>query len=315
MTRTHRTRFFIISSLLFLASSKASAQTPPASEDVRARARTVAGQGDAEFSAGRCDRAIRLWKEADTIFTAPTIELRIAHCQALIGHVVEASTTLESIVAAKLAPDAPEAFVAARGQAQTELPALKARIATVTIETRDMRGAAIDELLIDDEPMPHGKSTFSIDPGKHRIRMRWGSESTEKSIELGDGEKRTIVTSTILEQPPPPPKPARTAAYVVGGAGLALAAVGGVLGVMALGKSSDLKDVCGADRKSCPPDQSSNISSLKTKALLSDIFIGTGVVALGVGGFLFWRSTRVEKPPARVRLTITGKAALLEGQF
>jgi len=319
MTRTPRPRssLHILAGTLFISNlaspSMALAQSPPET-DARSRAREVAGQGDAQFSAGRCDRAVRLWKEADAFFAAPTIELRIAHCQALLGHVVAASATLTSIVSSKLAADAPEAFVAAKGQAQTELPALKARIATLTIETHGMHGTAVDELLIDDDKMPVGPTSYPIDPGKHRIRLRQGTDTWEKSIELEDGEKRTLVVSTVLDPGPPPPKPLRTASFIVGGAGLALAAAGGVIGIIALGDAKALDRDC-PTRSACPPADQSRIDSLHTKALLSDLFIGAGVVALGVSGFLFWRSTRVEREAPRLRLTVTGNGALLQARF
>ncbi|WP_394842190.1 hypothetical protein LZC95_34565 [Pendulispora brunnea] len=286
-----------------------------AQEDPRTRARTIAGEGDAQFAAGRCDRAIRLWKEADAIFPAPTIQLRVAHCQALLGHVVEASTTLEAIVGSRLASDAPEAFVMAKSQAATELPTLKARIATLTIERRTPRHANIDEVLVDDEKMPLDKASYPIDPGKHRIRIRQGKEVWESSIELQDGEKRTMVASVVLEPAPPPPKPGRTASYILGGTGLALAAVGGILGLTAMGDSDDLTRDCGSNRSECAPGDQSRIDSLKTKALLSDVFLGAGIVTLGVSGYLFWRSTRVEREPPHLRLTVTGTAAMVEGRF
>jgi len=301
--------------VLVLLSAPVRAQAPSPQEDPRARARTVAGEGDAQFVAGRCDRAIRLWKEADAIFPAPTIELRVAHCQALLGKVVAASGTLEGIVASKLAPDAPEAFVMAKAQATTELPTLRARIATLTIERRTPRNAHVEEILIDDEKMPLDKASYPIDPGKHRIRIRQGKEVWEKSVEIEDGEKRTLVASVMLEPAPPPAKPGRTASYILGGTGLALAAVGGVLGLTAMGASDDLKRDCGSNRSECAPSDQSRIDSLKTKALLSDLFLGAGIVTLGVSGYLFWRSTRVEREPPRLRLTVTGSTALVEGRF
>src|SRR5262245_16028829 len=76
----------------------------------RAEARATAQKGDVEFSKGRCDRAIALWRKADATFHAPTILLRIARCQALMGRVVAAADALEAIAAEQLPSDAPVAF-------------------------------------------------------------------------------------------------------------------------------------------------------------------------------------------------------------
>ncbi|WP_394820696.1 tol-pal system YbgF family protein [Pendulispora albinea] len=295
------------------------AQAPP--DDLgRSRARAVAEEGDAQFAAGRCDRAIRLWKDAAKIFAAPTIDLRVAHCQALLGRVVDASATLESIVDTALAPDAPPAFVAAKAQAQKELPTLKARIATLTVERRTSNGTQVDEIRIDDEAVPLGRASYPIDPGRHRVRIRAhqgaeASDTWEQSIELEDGEKRTLSASTVLVTPPPGPRPARTVSFIVGGAGLALTGAGAILGIMALGDSKELERDCGPNRASCSAEHQSRIDSLKTKSLLADVFIGAGVVTLGVSGFLFWRSTQGDKAAPRLHITVTGRGALLEGRF
>ena len=93
-----------------LCSVAAPARADPPASDPRAEAREIAERGDAQFDAGRCDKAIPLWREAAAKFRAPTIVLRIARCQALVGKVVEAARTLESITKEPLEPDAPAAF-------------------------------------------------------------------------------------------------------------------------------------------------------------------------------------------------------------
>src|SRR5271165_578330 len=82
-------------------------------DTTRIEARQLASQGDEAFGIGRCDQAVPLWKEAERKFHAPTILVRIARCQALLGKVVDAASTLEALLAEPVAPDAPAAFVAA----------------------------------------------------------------------------------------------------------------------------------------------------------------------------------------------------------
>ena len=82
-----------------------------------------------------------LWRKADAVYHAPTLLLRIARCQALLGHVVAAVATLESVVSETPKPDAPPAFVAAREDGQRELLSLRGRIATLRIVVRPHGGA------------------------------------------------------------------------------------------------------------------------------------------------------------------------------
>src|SRR5438067_291363 len=99
----------------------APARADPPASDPRAEAREIAERGDAQFDAGRCDKAIPLWREAAAKFRAPTIVLRIARCQALVGKVVDAAATLESITKEPLEPDASAAFEEAKQQAERDL--------------------------------------------------------------------------------------------------------------------------------------------------------------------------------------------------
>ena len=119
----------------------------------RAEARAIAQQGDEQFYAGRCDKAIALWRKAYDVFHAPTILLRIARCEALLGHVVAAAATLEAIVAEPSQPDArdddahapaspapprappPPVFTAAREEARRNLVRVRGRIATLQTST------------------------------------------------------------------------------------------------------------------------------------------------------------------------------------
>jgi hypothetical protein len=297
--------------LIALAARSAVAQD----EDARTRARAMASEGDAAFAAGRCDRAIPLWRSANSAFAAPTIELRVAHCQALIGHVVEAAATLQAISKADLPPGAPEPWVTAKQQAMMELPTLRARVATLVIVRHPTSAGPISEVSVDDAPVPPTQTSLPLDPGKHRVRMRSGDEAWEQPVVLGDGETKRLVASTTLEQPPAPHTPKHTVSYVLFGAGAVAAGVGAVFGIKALSDSKSLQDECGPDRKACPPDATSRITSLKTESLVADILIGGGVVLIGTGAFLLWRASQVERPPPRVRLTVTGRTASLAMQF
>ena len=66
-------------------------------------------------------------------------------------------------------------------------------------------------------------------------------------------------------------------AFGVGGAGLV---VGSITGLIALGKSGDLKDACGPNKDTCPSTAQSDIDSYKTMGTISTV----GFIVAGVGG-------------------------------
>ncbi len=296
-------------------SPRTSADEPDvgATDAARAVARGLAEKGDAAFGMGRCDQAIPLWKDAARAFYATTIALRIAHCQALLGHVVEATATLEAMTKVPLPSTAPEAFLAAQAQAQAELPSVRERVATLIVEEPHPR--PITEVAIDDVPLDPSKLRYPVDPGRHRVTVSAGVASWEGLLTFGDGQKRTLVTTTVLVPRPEPSHVFRNAGYVVGGAGLASIGVGAFAGIAAITLGRPLERECGPTRDQCPSELQSRISQVKTLALVSDVFLLGGVVLAGAGGYLVVRDLSAQRPPPSVHLVVTGSGASLRGEF
>ena len=298
-----------VAALAFFYATSADAQP----EDARANARALAEKGDSAFATGRCDRAIPLWKEADAAFTAPSIELRIAHCQALIGRVVDAANTLQTIAQRPLPPDAPEAFKSAQAQAVSELPTVRARVAT--LELRPPKGVVITRITVDEVEVDAKKTTFAIDPGRHAVRVAAGNATWDGPVQIEDGEHRIVPIHTILEPGPEPSHTLRNVGFVVGGVGVAALGVGTILGIAAIDQSKALDRDCGPSRTACPASDNDRISRLKTFSTLTDVFLGSGVVLVAAGGFLILRDLRSEKPPGKVRLTVGASGIGLSGAF
>jgi hypothetical protein len=291
-----------------LLASNASAQ-----DDARANARSLAEKGDSAFAAGRCDRAVPLWKEADKAFSAPSIELRIAHCQALLGHVVDAAQTLDAIARKQLPADAPEAFKSAQAQAVTELPTVKARVASLQISLPP--GLALSQLTIDEVSIDVKNSSFPIDPGRHAVRVVAGNATWDGPLELQDGEHHTMQMRMILEPGPEPSHALRNVGLIVGGVGVAALAVGTVLGIAAIDKGKPLDNECGPSRTNCPVSENDRITTVKTFSTASDVFLASGAVLFLAGGFLVIRDLRAERPAPHVRLSVGMSGALLSGVF
>lgn len=118
----------------------------------------------------------------------------------------------------------------------------------------------------------------------------------------------------------PAPKSKRKMTGIVGmSVGGAAIAGGVVLGVLARGKWSDAKDVCGGT--TCTSEtkklEAQDLGDdARSKALLSTIFVGAGVVAAGVGVVLFVTAPKSE---SATRLgaypTHDGAAVTLSGRF
>lgn len=294
---------------LLLGASAASAQT----DDARANARALAEKGDAAFATGRCDRAIPLWQDADKAFAAPSIELRIAHCQALLGHVVASAATLQAIAARTLPPDAPDAFRSAQAQAVQELPTVRARVAT--LELKPPQGVKITRITIDEVDADATKSSVPIDPGRHAVRVTAGSATWDGPVEIQDGEHHELPIRTAVDPGPEPSHTLRNVGFVVGGVGIAALAAGTIFGIAALNQSSALDAECGPQRNACPSTDNDRISRVKTFSTLTDVFLASGVVLVGAGGFLVIRDLRAERPPGKTRLVVGSGGIGVAGSF
>ena len=113
------------------------------------------------------------------------------------------------------------------------------------------------------------------------------------------------MTTTTTTTPPPPAPDAdtgapksgsKTLAYVafgVGGAGLI---AGGITGVLALGKKSDLDGKCNGG--TCPSSAQSDVDSYHSMGLISTIGFAVGIVGAGAGVYLLLTSKGSDPAPA-----------------
>lgn len=333
-----------------LVAPAAFAQDAPQAENVAA-ARSLGLQGIKLADSGDCKGAIEKLSRAEALYHAPSILGRLGECQVHVGQVVAGTENLNRVVREELAANAPKAFkdaqTRARGVLNTALPKI-ARL-TVKIEPADAKpqvsvgGAPIPSALIGVER--------PTDPGTHEVvATAPGYVEQRSSVTLAEGGAQELTLrlekdpnaapatpppappATVVAVPPPAPAADRSGtksnvpAYVafgVGGAGLL---VGGITGILAIGKKNDLK---GCVDKACPTSQRDTLDSAESMATISTVGFGVGVVGVGVGVVLLLTGNhsssaansapklgkREPRPSVAVQPWFSGNSAGLNGTF
>jgi len=188
----------------------------------------------------------------------------------------------------------PRHYFAAKGQAQIRAARAEGTHRHAHHRNRHgMHGTAVDELLIDDDKMPvgqraihrsgkasHSPPPMAPTPGKNRSNSK-------------TAKNEPWFVSTV-PRPGPPPNPLRTASFIVGGAGPRARRRGGVIGNHRARRRQKLWTAMPDPKRvlrppinpvSFPPHQGAAQRSVHRGRCR----------ALGVSGFLFWRSTARRK--------------------
>jgi hypothetical protein len=270
-----------------------------ASQDI-AQARQLGQQAQAAFDAGNFAESEKLWTAAAKLYSlAPTLTLGLARTQAKLGHVVAAQESYNKIIREwGNSPSPPPAFKDALEAAKAEVGAVSAKVASVTLT---VEGPTNPVVTIDGQTVPVAALGLKrpVDPGSHKVSATAaGFNPAETTFEVPEGG--TSAATLKMEKAPAGADGAvagggatqtepgadtggkgssnKTLAYVafgVGGAGLL---VGGITGILALGKAGDLSDKC-PDKK-CTSDQQSDVDSYKSMGTISTV----GFIVAGVGG-------------------------------
>jgi hypothetical protein len=180
---------------------------PPAfaqvSDTERAGARELFKEGDQLQRAGHFAEALDKFQRAQQVYAAPTNLLRIAECDAALGHLVASAEAYREILRTPLPAGSPPAFQAAVDQAKAELSQVEPRMPKVTVQVQPA-GAQNPQMQIDGqnvsgaligEPMP-------LDAGVHKIAVQAsGYATTEQQVELKERDEKTVAL-TLTPNPP-----------------------------------------------------------------------------------------------------------------
>ena len=254
----------------------------------KAEARKHFDRGVALTQQKNYGEAVAELKRAYELDPEPGVLFELGETYAAAGQPVQAVDALGRYLSAGGAQIPDER----RRQVEAEIVQQETRIATVTV-TADLSGAVIrlDGAEIGRTPLP---APIRLGAGVHTVDASLaGYLPYEQKLDLQGGEHREV-EFTFRQQPGAAgaaahlasgaPLTRATVAYVVGAVGVAALAVGGVFGFRAISKRQD------SDRE-CPQNQCTQRgvdlnNQAKTAALVADITIGAGLLAVGVATYL-----------------------------
>lgn len=199
--------------------------------------------------------------------------------------------------------------------AKKHIATVEPKLSKITIEVR--RGALEAGLTVTLDGAPLGAAAWGVgmpvDPGAHEVTASAPDKQPfEQRVEIESGSTTLEIPKLADAQGAPPPRPVdtdtekkpvrdegergqgrRTAGFVIGGVGIVALGVGGYFGLRAFSKWSDRNDHCGGGCDSTAKQAGEDAQSAAT---LSNIGLGVGLVAVGVGTYLVLSSKRSDDP-------------------
>jgi hypothetical protein len=277
-------------------------------QDVAA-AEALFREGRALMDQGKYAVACKKLAESQRLDASSGTLLNLAACHEKEGKT--ATAWAEFLVAARLAKTQGRADRAE--EARKQAAALEPKLSYLTIRVaKKVPGLEIRRGDVVLEASTLG-SKLPTDPGDHTITISApGHEPMTMQVTVGaEADAQTLSVPALQEvaaaapapaavTPAPPPEsprppqqdtPARvdsgsnTAAYVIGGAGVAALTVGSVFGVMALSTYGKADDAC-PTHQGCSSGATDDRGTAGTQANIANVGIGLGIVGIGVGAVL-----------------------------
>ncbi|WP_159396823.1 hypothetical protein [Sorangium cellulosum] len=307
---------FRLALLLALSAVPAAAVAQPVqpTEQAKAAARALAGQGWGHFQAGRYEEALAAFRDAEALVHAPSLLYQAARSCERLGRLIEARSLYQRIVDEPLATSAPRAYQQAQADAKVELAALAPRIPSLEVTVTGSPASAV-ELTLDGQRIDPALPV-ERDPGNYTlVAVAPGQTPVTRTIQLKEGAREQV---TLDLTPPPAAAPAadrpaapsgtdvRSAVLVGGGITAGAAVLAGVaFTLVANSKASDAEqqlnevDSIGHGSASCSRPADPNLvrqcdelsARVDDQYLFSNLalwgFISGGAAALGTLGY-YW---------------------------
>jgi hypothetical protein len=300
--------------VLVLETGRASAET------AREQAIALADEGSKSLEKKDYVAAVEKFDAAFALVPVPVFALQAATALEMSGRFLDALARYRAVYEMTPAPSWSSIQRDAQATARDRHQRLAARTPRLIVA---FSGARADRVELDgkETKLDWLASGLLVDPGEHRVVAHAGSKSTEQLVALAEGQTRRIelvVPADTLASSPAMATPAdraesadrptrstastgRTLGWAALGVGAAGLAVGGVAGVIAIGKKRDLEDRC--PERSCPEPAWEDNDSYDRMRTISAVGFAVGAVAIATGGFLLW-TNRSATPAGAARLAL-----------
>jgi hypothetical protein len=278
----------LVSTLLTSARARADdARDPAAAEELFRQGRAASQKKDFTTACAKFRESNRLDPAVGTVFN-------IADCEEKLGRLATSWTLFQEVV--QRLPSDDERRTIANERARS----LEARVPTLTIHLAhtDRTDVVVrrDGIVLGAASL---ETALPVDPGEHTVIVEApGTQSALFTSQVGAGEHASLeVKLGTLSTTTEPPKdsapqtsasaaqPSHTAAYVVGGLGVAGMVTGVVAGLIVLSKKSTVNSEC-VD-KQCSQAGIDAVSSGKTFGVVTTVGFLAGALGLGTATYLF----------------------------
>lgn len=254
----------LLASTIAIAPSSAAAQ-----ED----ARELFLQGQAAYETGDYETAVRLWERAYEIDARPLLQHNLAQAYERLGHLDRAVAAYRIYVA-----NAPGDDARARN-ARARIASLEQRVSNTSLHlSGGPEGATVTIDGQDRGRMPH-PDPFRLEPGSHRIVVRAeGYQDFVSTVAVSAGQNAEVTVEMIAGV-------TGGAADTIGGGGgpsltgIIIAATGGAIAIGGAVTGGLALSAAG----NAPSDTGPEADEARTLALVTDILLPVGGVAVAVG--------------------------------
>jgi hypothetical protein len=256
-----------------------------ATQENLGRAQVLFDQAAAHFTEGKLEEACAEYKASYELGHKTTAILNVGICEEKRGRFATAWSAYReaSTVAVRAGKDA---LANDAGERASRLDPKLAKIRIVLA----YRLAGL-QIKLDGQVIPTAAlaTALPIDSGRHVLEASAeGYESWQESVTASDGVPTEIklpelkakpgarVAPIVAINPVVTTSPVRVAGYIGLGVGGTVAAVGGLLGLVARGNYNDAADICRLQATGCSPEQASDVNRTRGTAN-----VGTGFVIAG----------------------------------
>jgi hypothetical protein len=266
--------------LLLVACVLAPTPARAQSEADKTTARELGQDGQDALDRSDWRKAEELFRRAETLYHAATLTVGLARAEAHLGKVVEASEHYERVIAENVTRSA--ALARALEDAKTELPAVQARRARLTVNVTWGSSATPSNLRVTLNDVPQKADTLGaprfVNPGHIVVVASADGFAPEtRGVDVTAGKDETLSIALDPAGSGSVMRSVGIGALAVGGAGLIM---GAITGGLVLAKHGTLAGECASG--CATPTAQSDLSTYHTLGTLSDIgFIGGAVLAGG----------------------------------